>query len=76
MTPKSLRYVLRKICKWKKEIIQLPSFSDFVAAYLNPSLVSVLAEIVNRHEQIKARILYCINIKMKYISRRNKNFIK
>jgi hypothetical protein len=28
----------------QKEIIQLPSFSDFAAAFLNP-LVSVLAEI-------------------------------
>jgi hypothetical protein len=29
----------------QKEVIQLPSFSDFAAAFQNPSLVSVLAEI-------------------------------
>jgi len=60
MTPKSLRYVLhqtkrngkrkrkkhnRTSKKGKTKVIQLPSsFSDFVAAYLNPSLVFVLAE--------------------------------
>ena len=59
MTPKSLRYVLRKTkpgkkskCTRKKKVTQLPSsFSDFVAAYLNPSLVFVLAEKFISHKK-------------------------
>jgi hypothetical protein len=35
-----------------KKVTQLPSFfSDFVAAYLNPSLVFVLAEKIIRHKK-------------------------
>jgi hypothetical protein len=60
MTSKSLRYVLHKTKPGKKKasahenkkVTQLPSFfSDFVAAYLNPSLVFVLAEKIIRHKK-------------------------
>ena len=74
MTPKKPSICAPQKVHMQKEVIQLPSFSDFAAAFLNPSLVSVLAEIgIN----ILLPKLYteCYRIENISISRRKKNFI-